>query len=66
MRKTILQQKNYTTGAGNFQLKLPINYEVIMPENDPVRLLSLIMEELDYSGLYRAYPREGGKPGNRA
>jgi RNA-splicing ligase RtcB len=50
-----LQQKNYNTGIENFQLMLPINYEVIIPEDDLVRLLSQIVEELDYKELYKAY-----------
>ena len=39
-----------------------MNYEVIIPENDSVRLLSLIMEEMDYTELNEAYSREGRKP----
>jgi transposase len=52
----------YSTGRGTYQLFLPLEYEVIIPENDSVRLLSLIMEELDYSELYKGYSREGRKP----
>lgn len=62
MEKSNLQQKNYNSGIKNYQLFLPLNYEVIIPENDSVRLLSLIMEELDYTELYKAYSREGRKP----
>ena len=62
MRQNIIQQKNYTSGIKNYQLRLPIEYEVIIPENDSVRLLSQIMEELDYSELYAAYSQEGRNP----
>jgi transposase len=62
MQKTNLQQKNYNADKKNYQLFLPLNYEVIIPENDSVRLLSQIMEDLDYSELYGAYSHEGRKP----
>ncbi|MCL2621269.1 MAG: transposase [Defluviitaleaceae bacterium] len=62
MRTNIIQHKKYSTGKGSYQLFLPLEYEVIIPENDSVRLLSLIMEELDYGELYAAYFREGRKP----
>jgi len=52
--KTInIQQKNYSTGRQSYQLKLPINYDVIIPEDDSVRLLNQIAEELDYREQYR-------------
>ena len=57
-----LQQKNYNAGRGNYQLVLPINYEVIIPEDDSVRLLSQILEELDYTELYKTYSSEGRNP----
>ena len=44
------------------EMTVPLSYEVIIPENDTVRLLSLIMEEMDYTELYEAYSREGRKP----
>ena len=57
-----IQQKNYNTGSKSYQLMLPINYEVIIPENDSVRLLSQITEELDYTELYAAYSPNGRNP----
>ena len=62
MTKNTIQQKNYSTGVGTYQLFLPLSYEVIIPENDSVRLLSQIMEELDYKELYTSYSREGRNP----
>ena len=38
---------------------LPVNYEVIIPEDESVRLLSQITEELDYTELYAAYSPDG-------
>ena len=57
-----IQQKNYSTGQRNYQLVLPLNYEVIIPEDDSVRLLSQITEELDYTELYKAYSSEERNP----
>lgn len=62
MKNLKLQQKNYTTGAINYQLTLPVNYEVLIPGDDSVRLLSQIIEGMDLRELYRAYSSEGRKP----
>ena len=51
-------QVDYTTKTKNFQLFLPINYEVNIPADDSVRLLSNVLEELDYTELYGAYSRK--------
>ena len=51
-------QVDYTTKTKNFQLFLPINYEVKIPADDSVRLLSNVLEEIDYTELYRAYSRK--------
>jgi len=40
---------------------LPIDTEIIIPADDPVRLASAQLEELDYSKLYRAYSPKGRK-----
>ena len=37
-------QKNYTLNQSGYQLKLPLNIETIIPENDSVRLLSQFVE----------------------
>ena len=62
MTKINLQQKNYAAEQRTYQLVLPINYEVIIPEDDSVRLLSQITEELNYTELYRAYSSDGRNP----
>ncbi len=39
------------------QLILPLNLEIKLPDDDPVRLLDSICDELDYSELYKTYDR---------
>lgn len=53
-------QKNYTTNGSGYQLKLPLNIECIIPEDDSVRLLSQFVEEMDLSDLYSTYERIRG------
>jgi transposase len=60
--RTKLQHKNYTEYRGNYQLVLPFDFEAKIPVNDSVRLLSQILEELDYTKLYMAYSLTGRKP----
>lgn len=60
--KNIIVHKNYAQLSTNYQLKLPIDLEVLIPEDDSVRLLSLMMEELDYTKLYKAYSPKGRNP----
>ena len=57
MQKQHLPQVDYTTKTKFLQLVLPINYEVIIPADDSVRLLSNVLEGLDYTDLYKAYSR---------
>ena len=45
-----------------FQLLLPLYVEVLIPEDDSVRLLSHILEGLDYTKLYEAYSAIGRNP----
>ena len=48
--------------CSGYQLRLPLNVEVLIPEDDSVRLLSHILEGLDYTKLYEAYSSKGRKP----
>lgn len=57
MTKHINLQKNYTTNQGVYQLKLPLNIDCIIPEDDSVRLLSQFIEEMDLEDLYATYSR---------
>jgi len=62
MQNAKLYNKNYTQFNGYYQLALPLNLEVLIPEDDSVRLLSLILEGLNYEKLYKAYSSMGRKP----
>ncbi|WP_055665746.1 IS1182 family transposase [Desnuesiella massiliensis] len=57
MLKHNILQKNYTLNQRYFQLKLPINIDCMIPENDSVRLLSQFVEEMDLEDLYSTYSR---------
>lgn len=50
-------QKDYTLAQDFYQLKLPLNIDYIIPDNDSVRLLSQFVEEMDISDLFRTYFR---------
>jgi transposase len=56
------QQKNYTQYGEYYQLVLPLNIEMLIPNDDSVRLLSQILEGLNYRKLYKAYSSNGRKP----
>lgn len=57
MTKHIKLQKDYTQNACGYQLKLPLNIETIIPEDDSVRLLSQFVEAMDLTDLYSTYER---------
>lgn len=57
MQKHNKLQKNYTMNGKGYQLKLPLNLECIIPEDDSVRLLSQFVEEMNLSDLYSTYDR---------
>lgn len=46
----------------NFQLVLPLNFEVLIPESDSVRLISQIVDELDFRKLNLTYSSKGRNP----
>ena len=54
--------KNYTENSNIYQLKLPLELDGLIPEDDSVRLLSQILEDLDYTKLYQAYSAKGRNP----
>ncbi|WP_461368796.1 transposase, partial [Candidatus Darwinibacter acetoxidans] len=60
--QTKLYTKGYTVLCSGYQLRLPLNVEVLIPEDDSVRLLSHILEGLDCTKLYEAYSSKGRKP----
>lgn len=49
--------KKYTSFQSGYQLKLPLNLETIIPEDDSVRLLSQFVEAMDLTDLYSTYER---------
>ena len=57
MLLTKLLQKDYTKNSDGYQLKLPLNIETIIPEDDSVRLLSQFVEAMDLTDLYSTYER---------
>lgn len=57
MTKHINLHKNYTLNGGYYQLKLPLNIDHMIPDNDSVRLLSQFVEEMDLTDLYSTYSR---------
>jgi len=56
-----LTHKDYTSQTATYQLLLPLNMEILIPKDDSVRLLSQVMEDLDYTNLYKAYSPKGRK-----
>ena len=57
MQPTKIKQGDYTASSLNYQIKLPLNLEISIPSDDPVRLLSAFVEEMDLSELYKTYDR---------
>jgi transposase len=55
-------QSDYSKSGGYIQLCLPIETEVFIPVDNSVRLLDRVLEELDYSKLYRSYSSTGRNP----
>ncbi|WP_202708422.1 transposase [Sporosalibacterium faouarense] len=54
--------QNYININKDYQLVLPINSEVLIPQDDSVRLLSQVLEGLKYDKLMQAYLHLGRKP----
>ena len=48
-------QKDYTLSSLYYQIKLPLDVEILIPADDPVRLLSAFVEEMELSDLYQTY-----------
>ena len=55
MKKLNTTNKNYTTNEKCFQLQIPMNLNIIIPDDDSVRLLSQFVEEMDLTCLYETY-----------
>lgn len=59
--KTKTKQNQCTVYERRGQLVFRLNCEIRIPENALVRLVSALLEELDYKELYRAYSLRGRK-----
>lgn len=57
MQKQNTIQIDYTMSGDNYQFKLPLDMDCIIPKDDPVRLLSQIIEEMNLEKLYQTYSR---------
>jgi transposase len=62
MPKQNIIHKDYTINNDSYQLVLPINTEILISVDDSVRLLSQILEGLNYSKLMQAYSQAGRPP----
>lgn len=50
-----LLQKDYTLSSLYYQIKLPLDVELLIPADDPVRLLSAFVEGMELRDLYQTY-----------
>ena len=62
MTSNQIYQKDYTEFHDTYQLVLPLSLEGWVPKDESVRLLSHVLEELDYHDLYKAYSHKGRNP----
>jgi transposase len=56
-----IQQEHYSGKREEYQLVIPLELGVKIGEDEPVRLMSRVMEEMDYSKLKAACPYWGRK-----
>ena len=57
MQLNKILQGNYNLFSLNYQIKLPLNIELSIPDDDPVRLINAFVEEMNLSDLYATYER---------
>ena len=57
MQKPNILRKQYILNEQNYQLKIPMELDAFIPENDCVRLISQFVEEMDLAALYGTYER---------
>jgi transposase len=62
MQTLNITQKYYTKELNKLQLKMNLDVGVLIPQDDSVRLLRNIVEEMDFSKVYGAYSEKGRKP----
>ena len=61
MKNTIKYSLDYTKRSTPRQTILPLDYGLMIPEDEPVRLLDLIFEEVDYKEIQGLYSSKGRK-----
>lgn len=59
MKNLIKTQLDYTAFGAAYQLRLPLDIEILIPKNDPVRLIDAVIDCLDLSCLYSSFERIG-------
>ncbi len=59
MKTTLQLQPNYSANENGYQLWIPLDCSIRIPENDPVRLLNAVAERMDYRKIEAAYSRYG-------
>ena len=61
MTSNINYQENYNKLSGTRQMVLPLDYGLMISDDEPVRLLDAVLEELDYTELQGLYSPKGRK-----
>ena len=59
MKKTLKLQANYSAIENGYQLWIPLDCSIRIPEDDPVRLLNAVAERMNYRAIEAAYSRYG-------
>jgi len=59
MKQTLNLQSNYSANENGYQLWIPLDCSIQIPEDDPVRLLNAVAERMDYRAIEAAYSRYG-------
>ena len=59
MKQKTNTQLDYTAYEVGYQLRISLECDVRVPKDDPVRLLSAIMDRVDYRRVNMAYSRLG-------
>ena len=57
MQLNKILQGYYNLFSLNYQIKLPLNIVLSIPDDDPVRLINAFVEEMNLSDLYATYER---------
>ena len=59
MKQKTNTQIDYTAKEVGYQLRISLEYDVRIPKDDPVRLLSAVLDRVDYRRVNAAYSRLG-------